>query len=165
VSLTVGLVPLSGCGGKSSAGSSSTQSPSSQTPSTQTPSTQAAAFATGYAAATSQLEQVSKAIGANIKQAAGSSNGQLAVAFGDLASRWQTQLSQLEGLTPPPNLAAEYNTFKDAVRRAESDLHAIVAAAQTSNNAAAEQGAATLVSDIAAARSAAAPIQQQLGIK
>jgi hypothetical protein len=160
VALGLILLLLSGCGGKSSGTSSSPQ-----TTSTQTSSAPAAAFSPGYAAATTQLEHISKAIGANIQQAPGSSNAQLASAFGDLASRWQTQLSQLETLTPPPNLAAEYNTFKDSVGRVEPDLRGIVSAAQTGNKAAAEQATASLISDIAGARAADAPIRQTLGIK
>jgi plasmid stabilization system protein ParE len=58
----------------------------------------------------------------------------------------------------------QFNTVKDSVSRAESDLNAIVAAAATNNKAAAEQRSATLVTDIAAARSADAPIRHQLGL-
>ncbi len=145
------MVLRTGCGGTSSV--------------TQTPSTQTVAFSTSYASVTTQLEQITKAIGAAVRQAAGSSNAQLTVEFRDLSSRWQTQLSQLETLRPPPNLTPDFHTLTDAVSRVESDLNAIVAAAETNNKAAAEQAGASLILDVAAARSADAPIRRQAGIK
>jgi hypothetical protein len=153
VSLTLALMALSACGGSSSA----TQ--------TQTHPAQAAAFTSGHQAATAELEQISKAIGAAIEQAPNSSNAQLAQTFRDLAGRWQAQVSALEALTPPSDLAVQFNTLKDAVARVETDLNAIVSASETNNKSAAEQAAASLVSDIAATRAADAPIRKQLGLK
>jgi hypothetical protein len=122
------------------------------------------AFASGYQAATLQLESASKAIGAAIQEAQHHTNQELAQQFHALAAEWQAPLSALEALTPSAGLAVQFNTLKDSVSRAESDLNAIVAAAATNNKAAAEQASATLVTDVAAARSADAPIRHQLGL-
>jgi maltose-binding protein MalE len=159
VSLTLALMALSACGGSSSATQTQTQTQARTHP------TQAAAFTIGHQAATAELEQISRAIGAAIEQAPNSSNAQLAQTFRDLAGRWQAQVSALEALTPPSDLAAQFNTLKDAVARVETDLNAIVSASETNNKSAAEQAAASLVSDIAATRAADAPIRKQLGLK
>jgi hypothetical protein len=148
---------LAGCGDSSSSSThSATQSP------TQTADT--SAFAGGYQAATIQLQQTSAAIGAAIQAAPHKTNAQLAEEFRDLAGRWQAAQSDLETLTPTAGLASQFNTLKDAVARAETDLNAIVAAVETNNKAAAEQASASLVADVEAARSADAPIRQQLGL-
>jgi hypothetical protein len=155
---TAVLAVLSGCGGSSK----STQTQSTQTSTTQTTTTQASAFTSGYQAATLQLESASKAIGVAIEEAPHHANTELAQQFHALAAQWQAPVSALEALTPPAGLAVQFNTLKDSVSRAESDLNAIVAAAATNNKAAAEQASATLVTDIAAARSADTPIRHQL---
>jgi hypothetical protein len=154
------LAVLSGCGGSSK----STQTKSTQSPATPVSTTRTSAFTSGYQAATLQLETASKAIGADIQEAPHHANPELAQQFRALAAQWQAALSALEALTPPSGLAVQFNTLKDSVSRAESDLNAIVAAATTNGKAAAEQASATLVSDIAAARSADAPIRHQLGL-
>jgi hypothetical protein len=157
----VGLALLSGCGG-SSKSPTHTQSQAATTaqPATNT----ASAFKSNYQAATLQLETASKASGAAIEQAPHHTDGELAQQFHGFAVEWQTASSALEAATPPASLTVQFNTLKDSVSRAEADLNSIVSAASTSNKAAAEQAAATLLTDITAARSAAAPIQHQLGI-
>jgi hypothetical protein len=155
--LAVGLATLGGCGGGSSSSTHSTTQSSTHTSDTST-------FASGYQAATIQLQQTSAAIGAAIQSASSKSNAQLSEEFRDLAGRWQTAQSNLETLTPPAGLASQFNTLKDAVARVEADLNAIVAAVVTNNKAAAEQASASLVTDVEAARTADAPIRQQLGL-
>ena len=83
---------------------------------------------------------------------------QLAVTFHALAARWQDQLSQLQTLKPPANLATTFNTLTGAASRAEADLNAIVAAAETHNKSAAEQASASLVTDIESAKAASTTI-------
>jgi hypothetical protein len=160
VSATVTLAALSGCGESST----STHTQAQPAASTQPATTGSGAFGSGYQAATLQLESASKAIGAAIQEAAHHNDGELAQQFHALATQWQTAVSALETLTPPPGLAAQFNTLKDAISRAESDLNAIVSAAATNDKAAAEQASASLVTDVAAARSADAPIRHQLGL-
>jgi hypothetical protein len=150
------VATIAGCGGSSTSTHTATQS--------STHTSDASAFASGYQAATIQLQQTSAAIGAAIQAAPSKTDAQLAEQFRDLAGRWQAALSSLETLTPPGGLASQFNTLKDAVSRAESDLNAITAAAETHNKAAAEQASASLVADVEAARSADAPIRQQLGL-
>lgn len=53
----------------------------------------------------------------------------------------------------------------DSAKRVESDLTAIVAAADTHSQSAGEQAGASLVTDATALKSAAAVIRQKLGIK
>jgi hypothetical protein len=161
VSATATLAVLSGCGGSSS---STTHTQSQATGTTASPASTASAFRSGYQAATLQLETTSKAIGAAIQEAVHHNDPEIAQRFHDLASQWQTAASALETLTPPPGLAVQFNTLRDSVSRAESDLNAIVSAASTNSKSAAEQASATLVTDVAAARSAAEPIQHQLGL-
>jgi hypothetical protein len=140
------LVLLSGCGGSSS-------------------SSQSSQFKTGYATVANQLRQISRDIGAEIQHATSQTDTQIATAFHNLAARWQAQLSQLQTLKPPSNLAAQFNTVTGAASRAEADLTGIVSAAETHSKSAAEQAAASLVSDIESAKSASTTITQKLGLK
>jgi hypothetical protein len=160
VSATVTLALLSGCGGSSK----SARTQSQPTGTTKPAATTGSSFSSSYQAATLQLETASKAIGAAIKEAPHHNNRELAQQFHALATEWQSALSALEALTPPAGLAVQFNTLKDSVSRAESDLNGIVSAASTNDDAAAEQSSATLVNDVAAARSADAPIRRQLGL-
>jgi hypothetical protein len=137
---TLGL--LAGCGGSS--GSSS--------------SDETAKFKASYGSVGNQFREISRAIGTGIERARSQSDAQLAVTFHALAARWQDQLSQLETLKPPANLAATFNTLTGAASRAEADLNAIVAAAETHNKSAAEQASASLVTDIESAKSASTTI-------
>ena len=116
--------------------------------------TTTANFNASYASVANQLKQVSHSIGVAIQQAPSHTDVQLGALFHQLATRWQSKLSQLETLKPPPGEAAEFNTLTNAVTRAEADLTAIVSAAETHSKGAAEQAAASLVTDIETAKSA-----------
>ena len=150
VFVTLALVPLiAACGG----------SPSS----TQTNPVQA--FKSGYEQLRAPLNQTGDAIGAELQHAAGQTDAQLETTFQQLASRFQSQVSQAETLKPPQNLAADWNSVLDAAKRIESDLTAVVAAAATHSRSAGEQAGASLVADALELRSAAATIKAKLGIK
>lgn len=122
-------------------------------------------FKGAFQSAENGLSQTSDAIGLEIQSASSRTDAQLATAFHALAVRWQSQLSHLETLTPPANVASDFNTLRDAATRAESDLNAIVSAAATHSKGAAEQGGASIVQDVTAARQAAQSLDQKLGIK
>jgi hypothetical protein len=157
---TAALAALSGCGGSSK----STQTTSTPASPAQTTTSPASAFASSYQAATVRLESASKAIGAAMREAEHHTNGELAQQFHALSAQWQAPLSALETLSPPAGLAVRFNTLKDSASRVEADLNAIATAAATNDDAAAEQASASLVTDVAAARSADAPIRHQLGL-
>jgi hypothetical protein len=140
--LVAALVLVAGCGGSS--GSSS--------------SDETAKFKASYGSVGTQFKEISHAIGTAVEQARTQSDAQLAVKFHGLAARWQDQLSKLETLRPPANLAATFNTLNGAASRTEADLNAIVAAAETHNKSAAEQASASLVNDIESAKSASTTI-------
>jgi hypothetical protein len=139
-------VAIAGCGGSSS-------------------SDQTAKFKKSYAAVSNHLRQTSQAIGSAIQQAPGQTDAQLATTFHGLASRWQSQVSELETLHPPSNLQTVFNTLTSAATRTESDLTAIASAAETHGVAAAKQASASLVTDILAAKAASTTITNKLGIK
>lgn len=147
--LLVTLALLTGCGGSSSSSTSN----------------QTANFKASYEAVANQLKQSSQAIGAAIQQAPKQTDAQIAATFHTLATRWQNQLSQLQTLRPPSNLAASFNTVTGAASRVEADLTAIVAAAATHSGAAAQQASASLVTDILSAKAASTVITNKLGAK
>jgi hypothetical protein len=140
---------LAGCGG--GGGSSSTD--------------QTATFKTALTPVVDQLRETAKGIGAEIQQAPSQSDAQIGSSFSQLASRWQQQLSQLETLRPPAKIGAEFHSLADAAGRVEADLTAIVAAAHTHSKSAAEQAAASLVTDVLSAKAASTKVTDQLGIK
>lgn len=140
------LVLASGCGGSSS-------------------SDQTAKFKAGLSPVVNQFGQVSMDVGTAITKAPSQTDGQIAATFHDLATRWQNQLSQLETLKPPSNLAADFNTLTAAATRAETDLNAVVTAAETHSRSAATQASASMVTDIAAAKAASTTLTDKLGIK
>ena len=144
--LVATLVLLAGCGGSSS-------------------SDQAAKFKTGVNPVVTQMRQISGEVATTIQHAASQTDAQLGTAFHDLAARWQTQLSQLQTLKPPSNVAVAFNTLTSAAARVETDLTAIVAAAQTHSNSAATQAITSVVTDILSAKSASTTITTKLGIK
>jgi len=144
--LAVTLVLLSGCGGSSS-------------------SDQTAKFKASITPVVNQLRDISQGIGTAIQQAPSQTDAQIAATFHNLASRWQNQLSQLQTLKPPSNLASTFNTLSGAASRVEVDLTAIVAAGETHSGSAAKQASATLVNDILSAKSASTTITDRLGIK
>ncbi len=122
-------------------------------------------FKSDYEAQRGSLDKTGTAIGQEIQQASKQTDAQVGAAFHTLATRFQSQLSQLETLKPPANLAADWNTLTAAATRLEADLNAVVAAAATHSQTAAEQAGASLVTDAAALKAAAAPIKSKLGIK
>ena len=122
-------------------------------------------FKTGYEHFRGPLDQTGTAIGAELQRAPTQTDAQLAATFRQLASRFQSQLSELETLKPPPSLAADWNSVLDSAHRIESDLTAVVAAAATNSQSAGEQAGAALVTDAEALKSAAATVKQKLGIK
>jgi hypothetical protein len=136
----------------------------SSSPSTTT-SSQTASFKARYSSAISQFKRTSKAIGNAITKAPTQTNGQIATTFKDLAGQWQGDVSKLETLTPPASVATRFNTLTAAATRAESDLNAIVAAAETNSASAAKQASATLVTDVLDAKTASQRIGKALGIK
>jgi hypothetical protein len=144
--LAATLVLLAGCGGSSS-------------------SDQTAKFKTGINPVVTQMGQIAMDTGRTIQRAGSQTDAQLGTAFHDLATRWQTQLSQLQTLKPPSNLAVAFNTLSSAAARVEADLTAIVAAAQTHSKSAATQASASVVTDILSAKSASTTITTKLGIK
>lgn len=148
VGLVVALFLVAGCGGGSSASSD-----------------QSAKFKTDFSSAANQLKETSQAIGQAIEHAGSQTDRQIASTFHDLAQRWQSHVSQLETLKPPSNLAARFNTLTAAATRAETDLNAIVVAAETHSATGAEQASASLVTDVATAKSASTTLTDKLGIK
>ncbi len=124
-----------------------------------------AKFKAGYVSQRGPLNRTSDAIGSSLQQASSQSDAQLFATFHQLAIRWQSQLSQLETLKPPSNLAADFNTITGAATRVESDLNAVVAAAATHSVSAGRQAGASIVTDALAIRSAATTLKQKLGIK
>lgn len=133
--------------------------------SSQTPSNPAASFKSHFVPVVDKLRDTSKAIGAEIEQASSQSNGQVLRSFRGLATRWQSQLSQLETLKPPSNLGTVFNTLTGAANRVESDLNAVVSAALTNSQSDARQAGASLVIDILSAKSASTTITNKLGAK
>lgn len=144
--LVATLVLLAGCGGSSS-------------------SDQTAKFKTSFNPVATQFQQISHDVATNIQSAASHTDAQLATAFHDLATRWQTQLSQLQTLKPPSSVAVEFNTLSGASARVESDLTAIVAATATHSRSAATQASASVVNDILSTKASATTIATKLGIK
>jgi hypothetical protein len=143
------LLPV-GCGGGNSDSSSSSQT---------------ATFKTAFSSAVDQLGQTSKAIGTAIEHASTQTDAQIASTFNDLAGRWQSGVTQLQALEPPSNLSTTYNTLTVAATRAETDLKAIVVAANSHSATAAAAASKSLVIDVANAKSAATTLTNKLGIK
>ena len=104
-------------------------------------------------------------IGTTIQGARSQTDVALGMKFQDFASRWQNELSQLQTLKPPADVAPAFNSLTGASARVEADLTAIVAAAATHSKSAATQASASLVADIVSARSASTTITTKLGIK
>jgi hypothetical protein len=148
-----------GCGGSSSSSATASEQSASSTP---TAAQSVAAFKTGYESIAGQLKQTSSSIGVAIQNAPKQSDQQLGTAFHSLAERWQSQLSQLQTLKPPAELAATFNTVTGAGSRVETDLRAIASAAATHSAAAAKQAAANLVQDMLAAKAASTRITNKL---
>jgi hypothetical protein len=162
--LGAAVLGVAGCGSSSSSTSSSGGSAATSTGATTTTSTQSAAdFTTQVNQVFAQFKAASVAIGHAIQSAPNHTDAALATQFKSLAAQWQAAASKLQTLTPPPAVATTFNTLSSAANRAESDLGAIVAAAETHSASAAKQASATLVGDIVAARAAAQKIQAKVG--
>ena len=146
--LVVVLLLVTGCGGS---GSSST---------TANPST----FRTDFKLSLAQFKKTAHDIGVAVKNAPSQSNTEIASTFTGLAADWQADVTHLKSLTPPASVAGEFTTMTDAATKAEADLNAIVAAAQTNNANAAKLAAEKMVTDVLAAKTAADTIQHKLGI-
>jgi hypothetical protein len=112
-----------------------------------------------------QLRNTSRSIGTAIQQASSQTDAQIGTTFQGLASQWQSQLSRLQTLKPPSNVATEFNTLTGAAGRAEADLTAIAAAAANHSNTGATNATSSLITDITSAKSASTTITQRLGIK
>ncbi len=123
-----------------------------------------ATFKTQYQPVEAQLKASAQQIGAAIQASAKQTDAQVFTAFQQLATSWQSNVSQLETLKPPSSLAAPFNTLRDSASRAESDLSAIAAAAATHDKSAAEQGGASIVEDILATKAAAVALDKKLGL-
>lgn len=122
-------------------------------------------FKTAYERVRGPLNQTGAAIGAEVEHAPSQTDAELAAAFRQLSSRFQSQISELETFTPPPSLAADWNSVLDSAKRVESDLTSVVAAAETHSQVAGEQAGASLVTDAGELKSAAATVKQKLGIR
>jgi hypothetical protein len=154
VACVVGAVAISACGSSSSSNHTTTSSVD-----------QTAQFKTGYAAATNSLKNTSAAIGSELNKAASQTDAQFGTAIRQLASRWQTESSQLDTLKPPASVSAEFNSVTSAVSRVEADLTQLGTAADTHSKSAAVQAVRTLASDVQSAKSASRTIDTKLGIK
>jgi hypothetical protein len=144
------LLVLGGCGGGSSSSSQTTQTTS---------------FKTAFASAVDELKKTSQSIGTEIEHASSQTDAQIASKFSDLATRWQTGLTQLQGLKPPSDLSSTYNKLTEAATRAETDLKAIVVAANSHSATAAATASKSLVTDVVSAKSESTTITNKLGIK
>lgn len=138
-----------GCGGGSSS-SSTTESP--------------ATFRSDFKLTITQFKETSHAIGLAVEHASGENDSTIASEFTALASQWQADLNRLKSLTPPPSVAGEFSTLKEAATRTESDLNAIVAAARSHSGTAARQAGSALVRNVLQAKAASEVISSKLGI-
>lgn len=124
-----------------------------------------AKFKSEYNQIKGPLNATSRAIGAEIEQASKQTDAQVGAAFHSLATRFQSQLSQLQTMKPPADLQSDWNTVISAGQRIETDLGDVVSAAATHSFSAAEQAGAKLVMDAEALKAAVAPIKAQLHLK
>lgn len=143
------VLAVSACGGGSS-GSSTTGQPST--------------FRADFARTVGHFKQTAHAIGVAIQGASSQTDAQLVSTFRGLAAAWQSDLNRLKPLTPPGAVAEQFATLTGSATRAEGDLQAVVAAAQTHNASAAKQATMRLVIDILAAKGASLEIEHRLGI-
>lgn len=123
------------------------------------------AFETDYTLVVGQFNQIGDAIVAALRQAGSQSDAQIADTFRSLASTMHDQRGKLETLTPPSNLATDFNSINSATGRLESDLKAIAVAAAAHRGAAAGRRLlGSLKRDFVASRSAFARLDRKLGI-
>ena len=144
---------LCGCGGSSSSGSSSSAPANSSSGGQTSPtSLSAGQFKAAIAPVLNQLGSASQATGAALQQASSQTDAQLAATFQQLGAKWKSALSKLETLQPPPQFTAAYNRLKNQVSKVDTNLAAIVSAAQSHNAASAKAAVTTLVNDIVSAK-------------
>ena len=122
-------------------------------------------FKSGYNALRGPLNQTGQEIAAAINQAPKQTDAQVEQTFRSIAERFQSQVSKLQTLKPPSNVAADWNSVVSAATRMETDLNAIAAAAATHSASAAKQAGASLVQDAQSLTAAAAPVKSKLGLK
>jgi hypothetical protein len=169
--LAATLIVLTGCGGSSSGTSSASSStaPASASPSStsqsQTTTSQttptAAQFSATIAPVLNQFKNASQRTGAALQQAGSQTDAEVAAAFRAVETRWKSALAKLETLRPPPQFISAYNRLKTQIRRVDTDLAAIVSAAQTHNAAAAKTSATKLVNDIVSAKATSTTISNR----
>src|SRR5437660_626269 len=150
--LAATVLAMSACGGGGGSSSSSLSPSPSSSPT--------ASFTSSFKTVTGDFKHGSQVIGQTIGAAKNMTEAQLKTAFKTIAHKWQTVLSKLESLSPPSNVATDFNTLRDAASRVETDLNAIVSAVSTHSASAAQQASATLVHDILTAKSAALKVDR-----
>lgn len=156
------LVLLSGCGGSSSSSSSSSASASSSATSQTSQTSQSAGqFKAAIAPVLNQFKSASQATGAALQQASSQTDAQVAATFQQLAAKWNSALTKLQTLQPPPQLTAAYNRLKSQVGKAKADLAAIVSAAQSHDATAAKDATTKLVNDILSAKATSTTLSNQ----
>jgi hypothetical protein len=121
-------------------------------------------FKPNFGQIVNQFKQTSHAIGLGIEHASSKTDAQLAATFSALAARWQSNVTKLKALKPPPSVSAQYQTLTGAATRTESDLNAIVAAAKTHDASAAKHATTKLIKDILQAKTASQTITTKLGV-
>jgi hypothetical protein len=147
--LAVAALIAGGCGG----GSASTSTVGGQ-----------GTFSSDYSLMVHRLKETSRLIGLAIEHASSQTDAQLGATFTGLAAQWETDESPLSSLTPPDPVASDYRVLTMAATRAEADLNAIVAAAQTHSSSAAKLATTHLIHDILQAKTASQAINRKLGI-
>ena len=121
-------------------------------------------FTSDFTLMVHRLKETSHLIGLAIEHASSQTDAQLGATFSGLAAQWETDESPLSSLTPPASVASPYRVLTGAATRAEADLNAIVAAAQTHSSSAAKLATTHLIHDILQAKSASQTITGRLGI-
>ncbi len=124
-----------------------------------------AKFKSGYNAVRGPLNQTGQAIAQEISQASKQTDAQVSANFRSLAARFHSQVTQLEALKPPSNVANQWKNVTDAASKLDSDLNAIASAAGAHNTSATQQAAASLAANASALQQAITPIKQKLGLK
>lgn len=166
--LAATLILLSGCGGSSSSSSSASSStpraPANSSATSQSPTTTsqttptAAQFSAAITPVLNQFKDASQRTGAALQQAGSQTDAEVAGTFRGVEARWKSALAKLEALQPPPQFTSTFNRLKTQIGRVDTDLAAIVSAAQTHNAAAAKSSATKLVNDIVSAKATSTTI-------
>jgi hypothetical protein len=122
-----------------------------------------ARFKKGYQSAIVPLRESSRAIGSALRNGSSLTHAQILATFRALSGRWQRQFGQLRSLTPPPNLAGDFDALSGDGTRVQVDLKSIIVATANRSRAAGEHAVADLVTALIAARSADSTIERRLG--